>query len=626
MNSRINRDLDRLNRTISMVRDSLSTVRDEINLSTHEIELLREIDTYILDSEIPASNGPRQSIEQIFQYVIKYINKYIIREAECAFYINLDSEFCLLLSGNSDAFPQSIDCREFSLDWREIERNPLHVPPSGVPFTTIFCSATEIYTEPLFIFDGHLLGVFVVQGFSGHDDSARRWLHEEEHIDTLRGIFRQLKIAYRFVVEHRRASSLNELWSDFSERYFTPTACLNLLAARIIQMQPDFGPLSFKSYPEVQILFLYGDALRILATTGSERDIETVPIFDSVSGLAFTEGCVLNIDPRASLYANKYKRYFGGMGDIRSELVIPMYVRSEIVGVVNFESREEKAFFKTLELTLIEVVKKITPVALSLKARLDHNRDAQSAYSAIMSDYLRRFSGVLRHELASPTSALKTSIETALLRIDHQAVKIDDIVEDLNNADSSRKQISRSIFDFIDDLSNYGEVEPACLNEIVNETIEIVNDTYKSGIGIDSTQDKNFDIKLREKGFFRVNVSRLLKPYLLCLFDNSIRSINDKKKLGLIKTRGAIVVTIEQDADNVDMINLIIRDNGMGASRSELKELKRFRLGTRFRGDRGQGYGLAATQRYLTEVGGWIDIDAEKGRKFVVKLSLKHER
>lgn len=620
------RDLSRAAETVNQVRKTISSVEEEISFRYREIEILRDIDSYILESDSPERLESPKIVTQLFEDVMVYINSALVIDAECGFYVNLDNKFELLGANNSPDFPRAISCELSNSDWKKIEKAPLHSEPGGQPFTGVFSNAQDVYTEPLFIFDNHLLGVFVVQGASDTPSGRSRWLKDTEHVETLRGVFRQLKIAYRFLVEHRRSAKLNELWTDFSERYFSPHLCLSLLAKQIVSMQPDFGPLKFKSQPNVQILFPYGEELRILATTGWERDIETVAIQDSICGLAFREGRRLNIDPTSDDYAHLYKQYFGTNGEIRSELVVPMWVKDSVVGVVNFECPEQNAFTATQERTLAEIVKRVTPVALSLKARLDHNREAQSAYSAILSDYLMRFSGVLRHELATPTSGLATSLDTAIKRIDTVGFDVDEIREDLVTAEENRKYIDRSVFSFIKDLSKYGEVEPTCINELVRETVEIINDTYDASIGGTSGQECDFTIRTQEIGRYRVRASRLLKPYLVCLFDNSIRSISAKKEAGLSKRKGVIIVTISSDEEHPDLINLTIKDNGLGISRRELLQLRRFQFGTRFRQDKGQGYGLAATQRYLSEVGGWIDIDSSKGRSFTVKLRLKHEK
>jgi len=618
--SEVSRELGRAIQTISRARD-------EVNFRYREIEILREIDSFILASDDEADLLAPDAVTKLFRRVIKYLNSRLITGGSCAFYVNLDDGFALLDKDQTQKFPALIDCDASSVDWKSVEASPLHVKPGGEPFTSVFSKATTVYTEPLFIFDDILLGVFVVQSFDAEVGSSESWLSDREHVETLRGVFRQLKVAYRFLVEHRRSAALNDLWGEFANRGFSPRICLSLLATRLVEMLPELGPMKFEPKPQVQILFPYDDTLRILATTGKERDTQSVKVDNSISGLSFKSEALLNIDPTNAEYTPLYQAYFRSGPMIRSELVLPMFAQGEAVGVANFESTQVNAFKQSQARTLHEIVQKITPVALSLKARLDHNREAQSAYSSIMAEYLRKFSGVLHHELASPTAALKVNLGNTKKRLEQASVKNAGIDKELALAEENYASMSTSVFDFIGDLSAYGVVGPICVNGLVEETIEIINDTSRPKISEeDGTLDEHeFRILYSASRRFKVNASRLLKPYLVCLFDNSIRSIKAKRKSGMLKQRGKIVVRIEQDEQHSNHVAITIKDNGGGVGAKELSQLKRFKVGTRFRRDNGHGYGLAATQRYLAEIGGWIDIDSSKGKSFTVRLSLRQE-
>lgn len=613
---------------LDMAIQTVSIVRREVSFRYNEIEILRKIDSFILNSKEGDGSTSSAIITGLFQSVIGSLNRDLISGGVCAFYVNLDSRFELIGRMNSDVFPAVVHCDAGKVDWKKIEISPLHLRPEGEPFVSVFPKATAIYTEPLFIFDDVLLGVFVVQETegSGAADKGSNWLLDDEHIDTLRGVFRQLKIAYRYLVEHRRSASLNDLWGEFAEHDFSPHFCLNLLARRLVEMSPELGPMKLNPVPEVQILFSYGSDLRILATTGRERDTQFVSVSDSISGLAFTESRMLNVDPLSDDYVKLYKNYLGRDRKMRSELVVPMRSRGNVVGVVNLESTQLSAFSTVQARTLMEIVEKITPVALALKARLDHNREAQSAYSSIMAEYLRRFSGVLRHELASPTSALKSNIININKRLEIHNINKEDLFDEVETAKVNYEKISHSVFDFIEDLSTYGEIQPICINDLVQESVGIINDTSRPNIGELASEKYEFKIKIINKGKYKVKASRLLKPYLVCLLDNSIRSIKQKRKLGKLKGAGSILILIEKDEIESGNILITLKDNGEGVNKKELKLLKRFRVGTRFREDKGQGYGLAATQRYLTEVGGWIDLESVKGKNFQVMISLKHEQ
>lgn len=626
------KDYTKLSRGLQQSIDILSNVKDELSFRYNEISILREIDSYILSSNEAHSNPHSSEITRLFRRVIKALNRLLPDEASCAFYVNFDTRFELVSGADPALFPNTIHCNATSLDWKIVEHHPIHRRSEGSPFSKAFREADVVYTEPLFIFETVLLGVFIVQANDRPERPVVNWLDSKEHIDSLRGIFRQLKIAYKHLVEHGRAAALNNLWSEFADKDFSPSYCLHLLALRLSEMTPILGPMRFRNKPGVQILFRHEDSLRILATTGSERDTEFVSISDSISGLALRNLQTVNVDPSAPEYNTLYKNFLGRSRQIRSELAIPMLLTDHAIGVVNFESIDEFAFSSVQARTIEEIVRKITPVAVSLKARLDHNREAQSAYSAIMTRYLHAFSAVLRHEVSSPTSALSSNIDNIRRRLTSHNFLPDDVINELDNAEANYRRIDTSMFGFINDLSNYGIIGPIRILDLLKETVEMINDTDRPSIGSNSLETiggleerHEYKIDLLGRKNYRVNASRLLKPYLVCLLDNSVRSIRNKRSSGGLPQGGKISIQVREDADDSRSILITIRDNGQGVSREQLEILRRFRIGTRFRNDQGQGYGLAATQRYLAEVGGWIELDSIENRFFSVTISLKHE-
>ena len=123
-----------------------------------------------------------------------------------------------------------------------------------------------------------------------------------------------------------------------------------------------------------------------------------------------------------------------------------------------------------------------------------------------------------------------------------------------------------------------------------------------------------------------VRASRLFKPYLLALIDNSIRSIEKKQKAGMLTEPGEISVSVEVDSWNPGRATFILRDNGDGVGEERLRELRRFKFGTRFRDDSGSGFGLAAAQRYVSTIDGWMELDSAAGEFFQVTISFQMEK
>ncbi len=92
-----------------------------------------------------------------------------------------------------------------------------------------------------------------------------------------------------------------------------------------------------------QLLLKEGDLLVIAATTGKEKPMSTVVNIDNcISGIAVREKRVVNIgNIKDEIYANLYKSY---LGEMSSELVIPIIDGQEVIAVLNFEHSAENFF------------------------------------------------------------------------------------------------------------------------------------------------------------------------------------------------------------------------------------------------------------------------------------------
>ena len=103
------------------------------------------------------------------------------------------------------------------------------------------------------------------------------------------------------------------------------------------------GALKLISGRSGQLLLKEEDNLIIAATTGSEKPMsERVSIENSVSGLAVKNQQAINIgNLKDEKYKELYKSYLGNM---LSELTIPIIDGKEVIGVLNFEHSSENYF------------------------------------------------------------------------------------------------------------------------------------------------------------------------------------------------------------------------------------------------------------------------------------------
>jgi GAF domain-containing protein len=96
-----------------------------------------------------------------------------------------------------------------------------------------------------------------------------------------------------------------------------------------------------------QLLLVEGDRLVIHASTGADQG-QAVRIDNSVSGIAVKKRDIVNVSDvsEEKPYCDVYQWFLGrDLGqEMRSELVVPLIVENEVIGVLNIESPEVGAF------------------------------------------------------------------------------------------------------------------------------------------------------------------------------------------------------------------------------------------------------------------------------------------
>lgn len=112
-----------------------------------------------------------------------------------------------------------------------------------------------------------------------------------------------------------------------------------------------------------QLLLVEGEDLVIAATTGREKPLATrVGIDGCISGMAIRSGEAVNIpDVTDDKYSNLYKSY---LGEMKSELAIPIKNGDEVVGVLNFE-HPAKSFFTDEHIRILQNMANISAIAIT---------------------------------------------------------------------------------------------------------------------------------------------------------------------------------------------------------------------------------------------------------------------
>ncbi|GEM_PF-1696592 len=189
--------------------------------------------------------------------------------------------------------------------------------------------------------------------------------------------------------QRRQLLALVEMRSEQLVRALTRldrAQLLELLREALICTETNFG----------QILRPEGDYLVIEQTTGSERIGTRVSLHRSVTGRVLLSGAPVYVPDVAS--DPDYQRYLGE--EMKSELVVPLIIGDEALGVLNIESAVPGAF--TLDhARILEAFANQAAVAIDRARRFESQKLAE----------LGRLAGDIVHRLNNPLGAISMQVD-----------------------------------------------------------------------------------------------------------------------------------------------------------------------------------------------------------------------
>lgn len=501
-------------------------------------------------------------------------------------------------------------------------------------------AAGALLVSPIYTPGRHPLCVLVA--WSVEEECAQlRQCHVRQAFDALT---QQLSIAYRQFERVRFHARLHDLWAEFLDQNLSPSTCFQSLAKAIPGFLPTFGPINLaEASPETQILMIERpegarEHLVIRGTTGSEHGGTRIDVDRSISGLLVTEPhrpffCA---DPTLPEYRGRYRRYLGDLRHpTRTELAVRMEFGDRNLGVINIESARENAFSYLHQQTLLELAATFGRFAAVLEQRLAMNTSMQNSVATSTKNYLDALAQTYRHGIKTPLVSLRTDTDTFSLqlalagRIIERAAKppppeIGQIAAPMaemrqiqRRLSYQRNKIAHYSEDFIDGISGYANLGRMVLRELVDSAIQLADNSLLKEraryIRIRVTKDASG----RDTEIF---CSTLMKQHFYSIFHNAVDAI--KARMLADERPGRITVRIVEEEipeDQEERLNktwiVFIRDNGGGVTDAQLDALRRFEPGTTFKGG-GNGHGLTAAQRYVTSIGGRIELNSARGKFF----------
>ncbi len=634
----------------------LQALHREFSVLEQELVLLKSIDQAILKTGSEGSD----TLEKTFVETVARFGVIHRMSGPVLCYVYLDPGFALLPGQRSPSCPVRLEMSDaldqlLVVDQGTEPRARVVAAEQGDGLFGEFPGAKRILLCPMYYKPKEvkrLLCVFLLTGEMLHEGSD---LQSTDFVNSLQTITNQLSIAYLHSERLWQQRRLEELWAAFLRSQLSPFECFQALAARIAGFMPEFGPLSLDVPLDVQILTPVRDTrsgsirhLLIQGTTGSEAaGVESVALDRSICGLLVQDKMdYFYDDPTDPKYGGRFRKYLGEGHEIRTEFAVPLLKQDVLVGVLNLESEAIDAF----NVHQRDAVRALAGVVAPLVDALDHSSaDVQFSTDSTTGAYLDALASVFRHAINTPLASLRLNIDLAMKLIvadgkkpqSHSPITsstgrtkgtststpgdtLDEVLEALKRLPAIDQQISEWTRDFAADIGSYGATGPIVLADLVHSVVKLVRNgllaktDYRISINDDTEEQRNAIVLC----------SNLLKQHLYSIVHNSVLSI--EQRMAYDPSPGAVSIRLEEisrPAEQEVILNsswaLHIKDNGPGVDSKQLSSLRRFTPGVRFRPGEGQGSGLVALQRYISFLGGRVELESEAGKYFEVVIFLK---
>lgn len=239
-------------------------------------------------------------------------------------------------------------------------------------------------------------------------------------------------------------------------------------------------------------------------------------------------------------------------------------------------------------------------------------------------DYVREMIGMLKiysevekklkHESNPEIVATIDKIEQIKKDMKYETA-IDDLEEILTATKDGINRIAKVVKEIRTYPLQESEMHRQSLNNIVKLTVDLVKKYYlkdKENIAIKTQLDINIPLIPLKAG----EIAQCLLNTIL----NSIQAIEERKILdGIIEIETKMLAKTSEDLDQNSLIQLIIKDNGIGIKDHDLERIFQPYFTTK---PDGTGLGLSISKKVIEEHNGTIKMESEYSKGTIIKISL----
>ena len=221
--------------------------------------------------------------------------------------------------------------------------------------------------------------------------------------------------------------------------------------------------------------------------------------------------------------------------------------------------------------------------------------------------------GATVHDMRNLLTPMKSTIESLLSSEDNGNHR-----KQLAKMQRQAKTLER----MLQDMRTYSQATP---DERRSESLKsMVNEAHGQVLDVLVAEDRNADrmfVKLDVDATLTVDVAR---HQIVQAIANVIKNAYEAFSTGPVDFHEGEIEVIGRAVDE-DRVELVVSDNGMGLSKDELKEIRRFVPGGTSKKTHGTGFGLPIAKRKIEDHGGSIAIDSQEEAGTTVTITLPIE-
>jgi signal transduction histidine kinase len=274
--------------------------------------------------------------------------------------------------------------------------------------------------------------------------------------------------------------------------------------------------------------------------------------------------------------------------------------------LISLSAKQDNELIEWAKLRVLEALFGINVIILLLSALAGYFLAGRTLRPIKnMLDEQNRFITDASHELNTPLTALKTSLEVNLrnkrLTLEEAREVLNSNLEDVNNLQSLSEDLMEVVM-YQKQNGNF-KLTKVDLQEVLKTSIEQVKSL---------AQKKRITMKSNVSKIMILGNEKSLSELLIILLDNAIKYSKEKS---------TISINLEKEDT---MVNISVKDNGIGIKAEDLPHIfDRFYRADRSRTKQkidGYGLGLSIAKRIVTLHNGSIRVESEinKGSSFIV--------